>query len=154
MGQPKRSQRLQLEAMNLRFLDKAQPLSFLVLRLVLGVIMVGHGYSKVFGGLRLHAAFVASLGMPAWLGYVSAFTEFFGGIFLIVGLVTRCAALAVCIDMVVAIVKVHLHHGLLAQGGYQFPLALAAIAFALIFTGAGPVSLDRGFSGGGGGARR
>jgi len=131
--------------MNLRFLDKLQPLAFLVLRVVLGVIMVGHGYSKVFGGLRMHAAFVASLGMPAWLGYVSSFVEFFGGILLIIGLVTRCAAIAVCIDMVVAIVKVHWHNGLLAQGGYQFPLALAAIAFALIFTGAGPVSLDWGF---------
>ncbi len=139
--------------MSLRFLDKLQPLAFLVLRLVLGVIMVGHGYSKVFGGLRLHAAFVASLGMPAWLGYVSSSTEFFGGILLIVGLVTRCAALAVCVDMVVAIVKVHLHSGLLGQNGYQFPLALAAIAFALIFTGAGPVSLDWGF-GRGGGSRR
>ena len=140
--------------MNLRFLDKLQPLAFLVLRVVLGVIMVGHGYSKVFGGLRLHAAFVASLGMPAWLGYVSSFTEFFGGLLLIVGLVTRIAALGICINMVVAIVKVHLHNGLLGQGGYQFPLALAAIAFALIFTGAGPLSLDWGFGRGGGGSRR
>ena len=136
--------------MSLSFLNKLQPLAFLVLRVVLGVIMVGHGYGKVFGGLRLHAAFVASLGMPAWLGYVSAFVEFFGGILLIIGLVTRCAAIAVCIDMVVAIVKVHWHHGLLAQGGYQFPLALAAIAFALIFTGAGPISLDWAFGRGGG----
>lgn len=139
--------------MNLSFLNKVQPLAFLVLRLVLGVIMVGHGYSKVFGGLRVHAAFVASLGIPAWLGYVSAFVELFGGILLIIGLLTRCAAIAVCIDMLVAIVKVHLHNGLLGQGGYQFPLALAAIAFALIFTGAGPLSVDRGF-GGGGSARR
>ncbi len=139
--------------MNLRFLDKLQPLAFLVLRLVLGVIMIGHGYSKVFGGLHKHAELVASLGMPAWLGYVSALTEFLGGILLVIGLFTRCAAIAVCIDLVVAIAKVHLHNGLLGQGGYQFPLALAAIAFALIFTGAGPVSLDWGFGGGGAGRR-
>ncbi len=133
--------------MSLRFLDKLQPLGFFVLRVVLGVIMVAHGYSKVFGGLHRHAELVASLGMPAWLGYVSAATEFFGGLLLIVGFLTRCAAIAICIDMVVAILKVHLHNGLLGQGGYQFPLALAAMAFAIIFTGAGTISLDWMFGG-------
>jgi len=137
--------------MNLRFLDRVQPLAFLIMRLVLGCIMVGHGYGKVFGGLHKHAALVASLGMPGWLGYVSAAAEFLGGLLLIVGFATRFAALAVCIDMVVAILKVHLHNGLLGQNGYQFPLALAAIAFTLIFTGAGVISLDWVFSGGGGG---
>ena len=138
-------------AMNLRFLDRVQPLAFLVMRLVLGVIMVAHGYGKVFGGLHKHAELVASLGMPSWLGYVSAAAEFLGGLLLIVGFATRIAALAVCIDLVVAILKVHLHNGLLGQNGYQFPLALAAIAFALIFTGSGVISLDWVFSGGSGG---
>ena len=136
--------------MNLRFLDRLQPLGFLVLRVVLGAIMIGHGYGKVFGGLHKHAQFVASLGIPAWLGYLSAAAEFFGGILLVVGLVTRIAALAVCIDLLVAIFKVHLHNGLLSQNGYQFPLALAAMAFAIIFTGSGPISLDWVFSGGSG----
>ncbi len=136
--------------MNLRFLDNLRPVSFLALRIVLGVIMIGHGYGKVFGGLHKHAELVASLGIPSWLGYVSAAAEFVGGILLVIGLVTRFAALAVCINMLVAIFKVHFHNGLLAQGGYQFPLALAAMAFALIFTGAGPISLDWVFSGGGG----
>ena len=136
--------------MNLRFLDRLQPLGFLILRLVLGVIMVGHGYGKVFGGMHKHVELVASLGMPGWLAYLSAAAEFLGGILLIVGLVTRVAALAVCIDMAVAILKVHLHNGLLGQNGYQFPLALAAMAFAIIFAGAGPISLDWVFSGGGG----
>ena len=129
--------------MNLSFLDRVQPLGFFILRVVLGVIMVVHGYHKVFGGqLHHHAQFVASLGMPAWLGYVSAFMEFLGGIALIVGVLTRFAALAVCIDMCVAIAKVHWHNGLTGQGGFEFPLSLAAIAFALIFTGAGTISID------------
>jgi putative oxidoreductase len=128
--------------LNLSFLDRVQPLGFFILRVVLGVIMVVHGYHKVFGGLHHHAQFVASLGMPAWLGYVSAFTEFLGGIGLIAGVLTRFAAFAVCIDMCVAIAKVHWHNGLTGQGGFEFPLSLAAIAFALIFTGAGPISVD------------
>jgi len=140
--------------MSLRFLDRLQPLGLLVLRLALGAIMIGHGYGKVFGGLHKHAEFVASLGIPGWLGYLSAAAEFLGGILLVAGLLTQLAALAVCINMLVAIFKVHLHNGLLGQGGYQFPLALAAIAFSLIFGGAGSVSLDWVFSGGGSGPRR
>ena len=137
---------------DVRYLDRLQPLALLVLRLALGAIMTGHGYHKVFGHLHEHAQFVASLHLPAWLGYVSAFTEFFGGILLLLGLLTRCAAIAVCIDMTVAIVTVHFKHGLMGQGGYEFPLSLAVIAFALIFFGAGPIALDH-IRGGGGGGR-
>jgi putative oxidoreductase len=126
----------------LRYLDRLQPLALLVLRLVLGVIMIGHGYSKVFGGLSHHAQFVSSLGLPGWLAYISAVTEFFGGILVIAGLVTRCVSLAILIDLGVAIAKVHWKHGLLGEGGYQFPLALAAIAFALVFFGGGPMAFD------------
>jgi putative oxidoreductase len=126
----------------LRYFDRLQPLALLVLRVVLGVIMIGHGYSKVFGGLSHHAQFVSSLGIPAWLAYCSAAAEFFGGILVIAGLFTRCAALAILINLSVAIAKVHWKNGLLGNGGYQFPLALAAIAFALIFFGAGPIAFD------------
>lgn len=126
----------------MRYLDRLQPLALLVLRLVLGVVMIGHGYPKVFGGVSHHVQMVSSLGLPGWLAYLSAAAEFFGGIVLIAGLFTRFAALAILIDMGVAIWKVHWKNGLLGNGGYQFPLALAAIAFALVFLGAGPIALD------------
>jgi putative oxidoreductase len=133
----------------LRYLDRLQPLALLVLRLVLGVIMISHGYSKVFGGLSHHAQFISSLGLPGWLAYISAVTEFFGGILVIAGLLTRCVSLAILIDLGVAIAKVHWKHGLLGEGGYQFPLALAAIAFALVFFGGGPMAFDSIRKGGG-----
>jgi putative oxidoreductase len=104
--------------------------------------MIGHGYSKVFGGLSHHVQFVSSLGLPGWLAYASAVTEFFGGILVTAGLLTRCASIAILIDLGVAIVKVHWKNGLLGNGGYQFPLALAAIAFALVFFGGGPMAID------------
>jgi putative oxidoreductase len=126
----------------LRYLDRLQPLALLVLRVVLGVIMVGHGYPKVFGGLSHHVQAVHSMGMPGWLAYFSAAAEFLGGIAVILGLLTRLAALGITINMGVAIAKVHWKNGLLAQNGYQFPLALAAMAFLLIFFGAGPIALD------------
>ncbi len=135
----------------MRYLDRLQPLALLVMRLVLGSVMLGHGYHKVFGGLQHHAQFVHSLGLPAWTGYLSSFTEFFGGILIVLGLLTRVAAFAICIDLSVAIAKVHFHNGLMGNGGYEFPLALAALAFALIFFGAGSIALDH-VRGGGGGA--
>jgi putative oxidoreductase len=126
----------------LRYLDRLQPLALLVLRIVLGVIMIGHGYPKVFGGIHKHVELVASLGMPGWMAYLSAAAEFLGGILVILGLFTRCSAIAITIDLVVVIAKVHWKNGLLGNGGYQLPLALAAIAFALIFLGSGPIALD------------
>lgn len=133
----------------MRYLDRMQPLALVVLRLVLGAVMIGHGYHKVYGHLHEFAGYVQSLGIPAWLAYVSAFTEFVGGILLIVGLFTRIVGFAVLVDMMVAIAKVHWKHGFMGNGGYEFPLALWAIAVALIFFGAGAISID-GIRGAGG----
>lgn len=141
----------------MRSLDRLQPLALLVMRLALGAIVVTHGYDKVFGGLHHHAQMVAGMGLPAWLGYVSSFTEFLGGLLLLVGLFTRPAAFAVCVDLVVAIWKVHLHNGLIGspdRPGYELALAAAALAFALIFFGAGPIAIDHVLRGGGSGASK
>jgi putative oxidoreductase len=133
----------------LRYLDRLQPLALLVLRVVLGAVMIGHGYGKVFGGLPHFAQFISSLGLPGWLAYVSAVTEFFGGILVIAGLFTRCVSIAILIDLLVVIWKVHWKRGFMGNGGYEFPLAVAAIAFALIFFGAGPMAFDSIRKGGG-----
>jgi putative oxidoreductase len=126
----------------LRYLDRLQPLPLLGLRLVLGIIMIAHGYPKIFGGMSQHMQSVAHLGFPPWMGYFSAGTEFGGGLLLILGLFTRFVSLAMLIEMAIVIVKVHWKNGLTAPHGYQLPLALAAMAFALIFFGAGPLGLD------------
>jgi len=136
----------------LRYLDRLQPLALLVMRLALGAIMVVHGYHKVFGGLHHHAQMVAGVGLPAWLGYVSSFTEFLGGLLILVGFFTRPAAFAVCLDLSVAIWKVHLHNGIIGspdRPGYEFALAAAVLAFALIFFGGGPIAFDHVLRGGG-----
>lgn len=124
------------------YLERLQPLALLILRLTLGAIMIAHGYPKVFGGMQHHMEAVRHIGLPGWMAYLSAAAEFGGGILTVLGLFTRCAALAIVIDMLVAIFGVHLRNGFLGQGNYQFPLALATIAFSLIFFGAGPMSLD------------
>jgi putative oxidoreductase len=136
-----------------RYLDRLQPFALLVMRLALGSIILDHGYHKVFGGLHHHVQFVASLGLPGWTAYLSAFTEFFGGLLVLLGLFTRAAAFAICINMSVAIWKVHFHNGLMGNGGYEFPLAMATLAFALIFLGGGPIAFDHIRAAGGGGGK-
>lgn len=141
----------------MRYLDRLQPLALLVMRLSLGAIMTAHGYHKVFGGLHNFAHMVGGMGLPAWLGYLAAFTEFLGGLLILAGFFTRLAAFALCIDLVVAIWKVHLHNGLMGapdRPGFEFPLAVGALAFALIFFGAGPIAFDHVLRGGGGSFKR
>ena len=130
------------------FRNRMQPFALLVMRLVLGAIMIAHGYHKVWGGFHHHMDFVGSLGLPKWLAYLSAGTEFFGGIAIVPGLFTRFFAAAFIIEMAVAIWKVHFKNGLMGNGGYEFPLALATIAFGLMCFGGGPWGATFGKSGG------
>ena len=132
-------------------LNRFQPLALLVLRLVLGAIMIAHGYHKVWGGFHHHMEMVGSLGIPRWMAYLSAGTEFFGGIGIVLGLFTRFFSLAFVIEMCLAIWKVHFKNGLIGSGGYEFPLALAAMAFTLMCFDGGPWAAT--FSGRSGGAR-
>ncbi len=131
----------------MKFLDRLQPLALLVMRLALAAVMIAHGAQKVFGGMPQHMSLVSRIGFPAWMAYVSAWAEFGGGILVLLGLLTRIGALLITIDLAVAILKVHAKNGLLGPGGFQFPLAVAVIAFALIFFGGGPISLDHVFGG-------
>jgi putative oxidoreductase len=130
-----------------KYLDRLQPLALLILRLALATVMIAHGSQKVFGGMTRFHSMVSGIGLPGWLAYLSAAAEFGGGILVLLGVLTRFAALAITIDMAVAIVKVHAKAGLRGPGGFEFPMSLAAIAFALIFFGAGPIALDTVFRG-------
>lgn len=127
----------------MNFLNRLQPLGLLVLRLALGTVMIAHGYGKVFGGMPQFMQMLSHMGIPPWMGYLTAAAEFGGGILLVVGFLTRFAALAIFIDMLVAILRVHLKNGLFSKnGGFEFPMVCAAIAFSLIFSGAGPIAID------------
>ncbi len=133
-----------------RYLDGMQPWGTLLLRVVLGVAMVYNGWHKVipaggfhgnntFAALQHWNTFVMHLGMPAWLGTVSALTEFFGGMALVLGLFTRLTALLVAVNMAVALLKVNILHG---YDGSQYTLVLFSVAVALMFFGPGTLALD------------
>jgi putative oxidoreductase len=131
--------------------------SLLIVRVVLGVIFFAHGAQKVFGwfggpGLRgAIAYFRGALGVPAPLTVLDAFTECFGGLAMIVGLLVRPAAVGLVLVMLVAIAKVHWANGFfinwsLEPGkghGFEMNLALIGMALAVLVGGAGALSFDR-----------
>ena len=127
----------------MRFLDRLQPLGLLVLRLALGVVFVAHGWQKIADHLHGITGMLAHLGIPPWMAYLVAAAEFGGGILVLIGFLARLGALAIFIDMLVAVLKVHLHNGLFLQNkGFEFPMMCGGAAFLLIFTGAGPIAMD------------
>jgi putative oxidoreductase len=120
-------------------------------RIAAGAIFAAHGAQKLFGwfsgyGLEATAGWMASIGIePGMLmAILAGSAEFFGGLLLIAGLLTRPAALALTFTMVVALVTVHLDNGFfMANNGYEFALALLAISVGLVFRGGGSLSVDR-----------
>ncbi|HXT72707.1 MAG TPA: DoxX family protein [Candidatus Angelobacter sp.] len=124
--------------------EKLKPLALLLLRLGLGIIFIYHGFPKLFTHTHQALQEFPHMGFPSYFVYIAGIVEFFGGCLLILGLFTRIAALLIAGEMAIAILKVHLPQGgLMAVGNYQFPLALAVAAFALVAVGAGAISLDR-----------
>jgi len=134
-----------------------QPYGPAVLRLAIGAVFVAHGAQKLFGvwgggGLSGTAAFFGQLGLtPAYpLAILVGLVEFAGGLMLIAGALTLFVALALALDMVVALWKVHLANGFFlnwnmvaGQGhGYEFNLALIGALVSLMLTGPGALSVD------------
>lgn len=137
----------------------------LVLRVPVGLILAAHGAQKLFGwfggyGLEGTGQWLASIGLAP--GYLMALlaggAEFFGGLALVLGLLTRPAALVSAFTMLVAIFAVHIGNGLfMSNNGYEYALALFAVTLALAVQGAGRFALDKvlleRFSGAGNGLR-
>lgn len=127
-----------------------------LLRLVLGFLFFVHGSQLVFGwfgGYGLSAsisAFTEKMAIPAVLAYLAVFSQLLGGLALIFGFMTRMAALAIAVDMIVAIFLVHLPNGLFMNWyggqkgeGFEFHLLATAIALTLVIAGGGILSIDR-----------
>ena len=127
-----------------------------VLRLVLGAIFFAHGAQKMlgwFGGYGFTGAmgfFTGVLHIPAIFAFLAIAAEFFGGLGLIFGFLTRIAAFGILSNMVVAIAMVHSQFGFFMNWtgaqkgeGYEYHLLVLATTVLLIIRGAGAASVDR-----------
>lgn len=118
----------------------------LVLRLVLGVLMIAHGYQKLTtSGLNGIGDAFEEMGVPGAqiAGPLMTLLEFGGGIAMVLGLLTPLIGGLFAIAMLGAIVIVHGSQGFyVSEGGYEFVLLLAAVAGYLAVVGAGKLSID------------
>ena len=130
--------------------------SHMIVRLMLGVVFFAHGAQKVFGwfgggGLKATIAGFRQMNIPPAATVLAACVECFGGLALFPGFLARPAALGLIVVMVVAISKVHAPHGFFINWyvtpgkghGYEFNLALIAMALTILIGGAGMFSIDR-----------
>jgi putative oxidoreductase len=123
----------------------------LALRLPTGIILAAHGAQKLFAwfggyGLEGTGQWMESIGLaPGFLmALLAGSAEFFGGIALILGFLTRPAAVVSAFTMVIAIFSVHISNGLfMSNNGYEFALSLLAISVALAIQGGGKLSIDK-----------
>ena len=128
------------------FNGKSQSLGIAVLRIVVGIVFLAHGYQKVFKfGFHGIAGMLGHMGipLPAVAAVVLMIVEFVGGILLVTGLATRLPAALLAIDMLVAISAVHAKNGFFNPGGVEFPLTLLAACICLALSGGGAASLKR-----------
>jgi putative oxidoreductase len=118
-------------------------LALFLLRLSIGIIFVQQGYLKLFVNRAVFLKLFPAWGFPAYFAYIAGALEFFGGILLMVGVVTPVIGLVFAIEMAIALVAVHIPHGgwrdVHATG---LVLLLSTGSFVLSAVGAGEWSLD------------
>ena len=119
----------------------------LIGRIILAVVFITHGYQKLFqlGVDGVAERLLSPNGFPAplFLAWVLSLTEFVGGIAVLVGLLTRYAAVGLAIDMLVVILVLKWNAGLMGQGNYQFELSLLGLSLVLLLSGPGKLSLEK-----------
>ncbi|WP_086481899.1 DoxX family protein [Oceanospirillum sanctuarii] len=133
-----------------KLLQSDAGLAALVLRVPVGLVLAAHGAQKLFAwfggyGLEGTGQWMASIGLePGYLmALLAGSAEFFGGLALVLGLLTRPAALVTAFTMLIAIFSVHIGNGLfMANNGYEYGLVLTVIGLALAIQGGGRLALD------------
>ena len=138
-----------MRTLSLSPLSRLASMAPLAVRLITGIIMLAHGWQKLtqmgpgnFGGQMLAGMGVP---LPVFMGYAGTFLEIIGGILLIVGVLSRLAALLLTIDLVVAVLLVKVNVGFLSGSsgtGAELDLALIAGFLVVLFAGPGRFSVD------------
>ena len=136
-----------MKALVKRITNSTAGFSTLALRLPVGIIFMAHGGQKLFGwfggyGLEGTGQWMASIGIEpgVLMAFLAGSAELVGGLFILLGLLTRPAAVLLAFTMIIAIASVHISNGLfMANNGYEFALALLAASVSLALSGSGKV---------------
>ena len=142
-----------------KLISTSDDFTLTVVRLVLGVVFFAHGAQKMlgwFGGYGFHGTmgfFTQMMHIPAPLAFLAICAEFFGGLGLLVGLLSRVAAFGISVNMLVAIFTVHIHNGFFANWtgqqkgeGFEYHLLALALLLVVMINGGGALSVDRALS--------
>lgn len=130
--------------------------AIMILRVLLGVVFFPHGMQKLlgwFGGYGFDGTmgfFTGTLGIPALFAFLAIIAEGLGALGLLTGFLTRISAFGIGVNMVVAVVMLHLQNGFFmnwngkqAGEGYEYHILVIAMSIALIIKGGGKWSFDR-----------
>ncbi|WML54931.1 DoxX family protein [Neobacillus sp. PS3-12] len=125
-------------------------IGLLLIRLVIGVLFIGHGAQKLFGwfggyGLKGTGGWFESIGMKpgVTMALMAGLTELVGGVLFALGLVTPLGGILIAATMVIAIAKVHGANGLWStSNGYEYNLVLLAVTIGIALVGPGKYALD------------
>jgi len=138
-----------------KLVDTANDRTIAIIRVILGIVFFAHGAQKALGlfggpGFSSTIGSFQQMGIPAWLAVLAIAAEFLGGLGLLVGLLSRIAALGIIVNMVVAILMVHSRVGIFMNWngnqpgeGFEFHLLAIALGLAIVVKGAGAFSVDR-----------
>jgi putative oxidoreductase len=142
-----------------KLLSTPNDMTLTLVRLVLGIVFFAHGAQKMLGwfggyGFSGTMGFFTHNGIPVPLAFLAICAEFFGGLGLIVGLLSRIAAFGIMVNMLVAIVTVHRFNGLFMNWfgnqkgeGYEYHLLAIVLCLVVMIKGAGALSIDRAIAG-------
>ena len=125
--------------------DALEPLAYPLIRFISGVMMIPHGYAKVFGGIEGTTKFFASVGLePALiLAWYVGLLELVGGICVALGLLTRFMSAQLIGLLAVATFYIHLPSGFIwVKGGFEYPLFWMVVMIAITIKGGEKLSLD------------
>ncbi|HEY0006261.1 MAG TPA: DoxX family protein [Pyrinomonadaceae bacterium] len=135
--------------MNTERAKQLQGWGIALIRIIVGIVFLVHGSQKLFMfGLGGTAGFMGQIGIPAPMlaAVLATAAEFLGGLALLLGLLTRWAAIPLSITMLVAILTVHLKNGFFLPTGYEYALTLLIILVGLALMGPGEAALDNLFT--------
>jgi len=127
------------------FYEKMGPIAYTLMRVVVGIMFVMHVMGKFHNGPDAVASYMGKNGLHpgAFFAYAAMALESIGGSCLIIGLFTRFFAAALAIEMLIALLVVHLPKGYAAGGGgYEYVLLIGVVCFAIAMRGGGPYSVD------------